>query len=283
MRVRRVGHRAGRTSAVKVEGDQSYVPVVGQLLRASRSRRIQAAVPPRPHLRYPMKRTNPKGEESRLGAHHLGRGHGRPSARSSTRSSSKYGGQSIFNMCGTSRQWVYGALRRSTSGCFGHSQRPCRPPRSARARVASCGCDQLGRTAPPWMALRDGPRVYVQWGTASGVLELRRQLPQPSWTASSAADTHICVDPRLSGSGKEADYWLNLRAGHRRRAGAGLAARSSSRTTLIDWEFVKRWTERVRSSWWRTWSPRAAATSNCPSPIAGSTASARRGSISARS
>ena len=55
----------------------------------------------------------------------------------------------------------------------------------------------------PWMALRDGPRVYVQWGTApenSNYDDSCRNLVDRM----SAAETHICIDPRLSGSGKEA-------------------------------------------------------------------------------
>lgn len=58
----------------------------------------------------------------------------------------------------------------------------------------------------------------------------------------SAAETHICIDPRLSGSGKEADYWLNLEPG---TDGALALAWQHIliEKDLIDWEFVKRWTD----------------------------------------
>ena len=93
----------------------------------------------------------------------------------------------------------------------------------------------------PWMALRDGPRVYVQWGTApenSNYDDSCRNLVDRM----SAAETHICIDPRLSGSGKEADYWLNLEPG---TDGALALAWQHIliEKDLIDWEFVKRWTD----------------------------------------
>ena len=56
------------------------------------------------------------------------------------------------------------------------------------------------------------------------------------------ADVHICIDPRLSGSGKEADYWLNLKPG----TDGALALcwqHIIIEHDLVDWEFVKRWTD----------------------------------------
>ena len=55
-------------------------------------------------------------------------------------------------------------------------------------------------------------------------------------------DVHICIDPRLSGSGKEADYWLNLKPG----TDGALALcwqHIIIEHDLVDWEFVKRWTD----------------------------------------
>ena len=93
----------------------------------------------------------------------------------------------------------------------------------------------------PWMALRDGPRVYVQWGTApenSNYDDSCRNLVDKM----AEADVHICIDPRLSGSGKEADYWLNLKPG----TDGALALcwqHIIIEHDLVDWEFVKRWTD----------------------------------------
>ena len=58
---------------------------------------------------------------------------------------------------------------------------------------------------------------------------------------------HICIDPRLSGLGKEADYWLNLKPG----TDGALALcwqHIIIEHDLVDWEFVKRWTDRPVAS-----------------------------------
>ena len=150
----------------------------------------------------------------------------------------QYGGQSIFNMCGTSRQWVYGPYAFykwlfDTPNAHVASE-ICKGPRRLMGWISSVD-------GAPWMALRDGPRVYVQWGTApenSNYDDSCRNLVDRM----SAAETHICIDPRLSGSGKEADYWLNLEPG---TDGALALAWQHIliEKDLIDWEFVKRWTD----------------------------------------
>ena len=83
--------------------------------------------------------------------------------------------------------------------------------------------------------------MYVQWGTApenSNYDDSCRNLVDKM----NEADVHICIDPRLSGSGKEADYWLNLKPG----TDGALALcwqHIIIEHDLVDWEFVKRWTD----------------------------------------
>ncbi|MCD8315791.1 MAG: molybdopterin-dependent oxidoreductase, partial [Eggerthellaceae bacterium] len=80
-----------------------------------------------------------------------------------------------------------------------------------------------------------------QWGTApecSNYDDSCRNLVDKM----TEADVHICIDPRLSGSGKEADYWLNVRPG----SDGALALAWEHiilENDLVDWEFVKRWTD----------------------------------------
>lgn len=219
--------------AIKVEGDQSSYQSSGNCCGKSQSS-IQAAYHP-DRIYHPLKRTNPKGEDP---------GWVRISwdeameiiGEKFNEMTAQYGGQSFFGMCGTSRQWVYAPY------CFykwlfdspnAHlASEICKGPRRLAGWISSVD-------GAPWMAVRDHPRVYVQWGTApenSNYDDSCRNLVDMI----NAADTHICIDPRLSGSGKEADYWLNLRPGSD-GALASCWQHIVIKHDLVDWEFVKRW------------------------------------------
>lgn len=219
--------------AIKVEGDQSSFQSSGNCCAKSQAS-IQAAYHP-DRIYHPLKRTQPKGEDP---------GWVRISWDEAMETiglkfneiMDQWGGQSIFNMCGTSRQWVYGPYAFykwlfDTPNAHVASE-ICKGPRRLMGWISSVD-------GAPWMALRDGPRVYVQWGTApenSNYDDSCRSLVDKMHEA----DTHICVDPRLSGSGKEADYWLNLRPG----SDGALALcwqHLIIKHDLVDWEFVKRW------------------------------------------
>ena len=221
--------------AVKVEGDQSSFQSSGNCCGKSQSS-IQAAYHP-DRIYHPMKRTNPKGEDpgwQRITWDEAMQTIGEKFQQIIDR----YGGQSIFNMAGTSRQWVYGPYAFykwlfDTPNAHVASE-ICKGPRRLMGWISSVD-------GAPWMALRDGPRVYVQWGTApenSNYDDSCRNLVDKM----AEADVHICIDPRLSGSGKEADYWLNLKPGT-----AGALALCWQHIIiehdLVDWEFVKRWTD----------------------------------------
>ena len=221
--------------AVKVEGDQSSFQSSGNCCGKSQSS-LQAAYHP-DRIYHPMKRTNPKGEEP--GWQRITWDEAMETIGSKFQEiMDQYGGQSIFNMCGTSRQWVYGPYAFykwlfDTPNAHVASE-ICKGPRRLMGWISSVD-------GAPWMALRDGPRVYVQWGTApenSNYDDSCRNLVDRM----SAAETHIYIDPRLSGSGKEADYWLNLEPG---TDGALALAWQHIliEKDLIDWEFVKRWTD----------------------------------------
>ena len=221
--------------AVKVEGDQSSFQSSGNCCGKSQSS-IQAAYHP-DRIYHPMKRTNPKGEDSgwqRITWDEAMQTIGEKFQQIIDR----YGGQSIFNMAGTSRQWVYGPYAFykwlfDTPNAHVASE-ICKGPRRLMGWISSVD-------GAPWMALRDGPRVYVQWGTApenSNYDDSCRNLVDKM----AEADVHICIDPRLSGSGKEADYWLNLKPG----TDGALALcwqHIIIEHDLVDWEFVKRWTD----------------------------------------
>ena len=220
--------------AIKVEGDQSSFQSSGNCCGKSQSS-IQAAYHP-DRIYHPMKRTNPKGEDP--GWQRITWDEAMEIVGTKFNElMDRYGGQCIFNMAGTSRQWVYGPYAFykwlfDTPNAHVASE-ICKGPRRLMGWISSVD-------GAPWMALRDGPRVYVQWGTApenSNYDDSCRNLVDKM----TEADVHICIDPRLSGSGKEADYWLNLRPG----SDGALALcwqHLVIKNDLVDWEFVKRWT-----------------------------------------
>ena len=216
--------------AVKVEGDQSSFQSSGNCCGKSQSS-IQAAYHP-DRIYHPMKRTNPKGEDpgwQRITWDEAMQTIGEKFQQIIDR----YGGQSIFNMAGTSRQWVYGP--------YAFYKWLFDTPNAHVASEICKGPRRLMVDGAPWMAVRDGSRVDVQWGTApenSNYDDSCRNLVDKM----AEADVHICIDPRLSGSGKEADYWLNLKPG----TDGALALcwqHIIIEHDLVDWEFVKRWTD----------------------------------------
>lgn len=220
--------------AVKVEGDQSSFQSSGNCCGKSQSS-IQAAYHP-DRIYHPMKRTKPKGEDPGWQRITWDEAFETIGTKFNEIMASQ-GGQAIFNMCGTSRQWVYGPYAFykwlfDTPNAHVASE-ICKGPRRLMGWINSVD-------GAPWMSVIDGPRVYVQWGTApenSNYDDSCRNLVDKM----TDADTHICVDPRLSGSGKEADYWLNLRPGS-----DGALALAWEKiiidNDLVDWAFIKRWT-----------------------------------------
>ena len=219
---------------IKTEGDQSSFQSSGNHCSKGQAS-LQACYHPA-RIYHPLKRTNPKGEDPgwvRISWDEAIQTIG----EKFNEAIDKYGGQTCFGMCGTSRQWVYGPyafykwLFDSPNAQVASSI--CKGPRRLMGWLTSVD-------GAPWFALRDGPRVYVQWGTSpenSNYDDSCRNIVDKM----TEADVHICVDPRLSGTGKEADYWLNLEPGT-----DGALALCWQKIILdhdlVDWKFVKRWT-----------------------------------------
>ncbi len=193
--------------AIKVEGDESAPQSRGHCCAKSQSS-LQAAYHP-DRLRYPVKRTNPKGSDDpgwvritmdeafELAGQGLGE------------CVDKYGGQSIFVMCGTSRVWSLGPYQ-GMKQLFGTpnahlAYQVCKGPRHWGGIMT----DEMGS---PWMEVEAEPKVYVQWGTAveySNYDTTNRTISD----VAPHATCHICVDPRVTPLSKEADIWLPLRPG----------------------------------------------------------------------
>ena len=191
---------------VKTEGDESAFQSAGNHCAKGQAS-LQAAYHP-DRLRYPLKRTRPKGEDpawERITwdeAYQL-------TADGIHANQEKYGKETCIFMGGTSRIWSmapYGAFKQ----CFGspngiQANEICKGPRFYATTLNASN-------AYSWMEVVGRPRVFVQWGGAS---ELSNYDDSCRMTVEVAtrADKHIIVDPRQTNLGKEADIWVNLRPG----------------------------------------------------------------------
>ena len=223
---------------VRIEGDDSSPVSRGNCCTKSQAA-IQIAYHP-DRLRYPMKRTAPKGEypnweritwEEAWETIHV----------KGEEVIAKYGQETAMHTQGTSRLWagstaIMRFLGDGRSMQFGAGQ-ICKGPRMFVGQMT----DFFGSF---WKANTDVLKgkintCYVQWGTACEYSNYdtsgRVVVDTAMW-----ADTHILVDPRLAPLGKEADIWLPLRPG----TDGALAlcwTKLVIDNELYDDLFVKRW------------------------------------------
>ena len=219
--------------AVKVEGDESAKQSNGNCCSKSQSS-IQAAYHP-DRLRYPMKRTNPKGD-SDPGWQRISWDEAFKTAAESLKAlQEKYSGTTFVSMSGTSR--MYALADKPIARAFGalnymSASQICKGP---RRMVGGLTVDN----GYHFMAVEDRPLVYVQWGTDQTQSNYDNAC-RSTVEAVQHAETYISVDPRKSNCGKEADYHLALRPG---TDGALLMAwtRIVMDEELYDDLLVKRW------------------------------------------
>ena len=192
---------------IKVEGDESAPQSRGHCCSKSQSS-VQALYHP-DRLRFPVKRTNPKGEDDPGWVRITLDEAFELCGEKLSEIKAKYGGESIFVMCGTSRVWSLGPYQ-GMKQLFGTpnahlAYQVCKGPRHFGGILT----DEMGS---PWMEVEAEPSVYVQWGTAceySNYDSTNRTVTDVAHRATK----HIVVDPRMTPLGKEADIWLPLRPG----------------------------------------------------------------------
>ncbi len=220
--------------AIRIEGDEGAFQSMGNCCTKSQSS-VQAAYHP-DRLHYPMKRTNPKGEEP---------GWQRISWDEAMQTivdnfleiKAKHGGEAIACQVGTSRIWCM----HSESILKNMLETPnnveawqiCKGPRHFATTMVS-------QFAMSWMETITRPRVYVQWGGASELSNYDDSC-RTTVDVASRADIHISCDPRMANMGKEADYWQHLRPG---TDGALALAWTNViiEKKLYDDLYVKKWT-----------------------------------------
>jgi anaerobic selenocysteine-containing dehydrogenase len=220
--------------AIRIEGDEGAFQSMGNCCSKSQSS-IQAAYHP-DRLHYPMKRTNPKGEEP--GWVRIGWDEALDTIiENMQRIKDKYGGTAIACQVGTSRVWCM----HSESVLKNLFETPnnieawqiCKGPRHFATTMVS-------QFAMSWMETICRPKVYVQWGGASEISNYDDSC-RTTVDVASRADVHISVDPRMANLGKEADYWQYLRPG---TDGALALAWTNViiEKKLYDDLYVKKWT-----------------------------------------
>jgi anaerobic selenocysteine-containing dehydrogenase len=220
--------------AIKVEGDQTAFQSDGNCCTKSQAS-LQACYHP-DRLKFPMKRTNPKDAVDPGWQRITWEEAFSIAAEKIKEIKEKYGGPSMYSMVGTSRVWSMGGLMAwpqvlETPNTI-QAYQVCKGPRHFATRMTS-------NRAFSWMETVARPRVYVQWGGASEISNYDDSC-RTTVDAATVADTHIVVDPRMAGIGRNADYWMHLRPG----TDAALALSWVNvilENNLIDELFVKKW------------------------------------------
>jgi sulfite dehydrogenase (quinone) subunit SoeA len=191
--------------AIKIEGDESAYQSNGNCCAKSQAS-LQAAYHP-DRLHYPLKRTNPKGEDP--GWVRISWDEALETCHSKMKEvQDRYGGEAIIGMMGTSRLWAMATP--PLVGMYG----------SKNSITAAQICKGIRRDAGA-LTIENGvfffetvafPRVYVQWGTQPSMSNYDDSCRTIAETVA-RADTYIVVDPRLTNEGKDADIHLALRPG----------------------------------------------------------------------
>ncbi len=218
--------------AIKIEGDPSAPQSIGSCCNKSVAS-LQACYHP-DRLRYPMKRTNPKGEDP--GWVRISWDEALDTITEGIKSlKEKYGGETMVSMSGTGRmytnQGTYGALIESPNS-FGAYQ-VCKGPRHFASALDTdwnfSWTEQIAR-----------PKVFTIWASTPEVSNYD-DAGRSAMDEAMSAQTFISVDPRTTALGKESDIHLAVRGG----TDAALALAMCDviiKNDLVDWQYVKRWT-----------------------------------------
>ena len=220
---------------VRMEGDPTAFQSMGNCCTKSQAA-IQAAYHP-DRLHYPMKRTNDK-ESDDPGWVRISWDEAMTTIVSKfDELQARYGGESLFGMCGTSRVWcMFGASNGMylwDSPNIVQAWQICKGPRHFATLMCSSFADS-------WMETVAHPDVYVAWGGASEMSNYDDSC-RTTVDVATRSTTHICVDPRETNMGKEADFQLHLRPG---TDGAMALAWTNViiENNLYDELFTKKWT-----------------------------------------
>lgn len=190
---------------VNISGDETSPASRGNLCSKGKGA-MQALYHPN-RIKYPMKRTKPKGEDP--GWERISWDEAlKAGAAGFNEIIEKYGANSIKVQHGTGRMSTHGVFAfpmviHSANGGTTAGQ-VCKGPRSAATSV----------TAFPswWTSQRDNMKCFVQWGTNNEISNYDN-AGRVVVDNFAQAEKSVCIGPRLQNLGKEADLWIGLRPG----------------------------------------------------------------------
>ncbi|MFR5091381.1 MAG: molybdopterin-dependent oxidoreductase [Adlercreutzia equolifaciens] len=190
---------------IKSEGDESAFQSAGNHCAKGQAS-LQAAYHP-DRLRYPLKRTTPKGEDPQWQRISWDEAY-KTTVDAIHANQDKYGKETCIFMGGTSRIWsmapyaLFKQLFGSPNGI--QANEICKGPRFYATAIDASN-------AYSWMEVVGRPRVFAA-GRRFRALQLRRQLPYHGGRGHPRRQAHH-RELRQTNLGKEADIWVNLRPG----------------------------------------------------------------------
>ncbi len=222
---------------IRTEGDESAFHSMGNHCSKGQAS-LQAAYHP-DRVKYPMKRTNPKGDKD-PGWVRISWDEALSTAcQKLNEIKDKEGGQSILLMCGTSRIWsmacyrAFNQLFDTPNSLLGWQI--CKGPRAFATALQSEFCTY-------WMETGGRPEVHVTWGGASEISNYDESGRTTVDIAKNAKDYIVC-DPRMTGLGHEATVYQQMTPGT-----DGALALAWIYTIIedgkgLDMPYIKRWTD----------------------------------------
>lgn len=220
---------------VSISGDESACTSRGNLCVKGRTAMQQLYHPDR--VKYPMRRTNPKGEDP--GWVRISWDEAVSSiAKGVQECREKYGNHTVKILHGTSRITTYGIEGLSqglqTSNIGNTAGQICKGPREFSGAITA----YMG---VHWINLSDHPKVFFQWGSDQEVSNYDNAC-RVTVDAYNCAERSICVGPRTQNLGKETDLQLHLRPGTDDFLALGMINLLVNEKETYDQLFVKKWT-----------------------------------------
>lgn len=220
---------------IRTEGDEDCFLTMGNHCSKGQAS-IQAAYHP-DRIKYPMKRTNPKGDDDPGWVRISWDEAYQTIADNILEITEKYGNESTFTWCGTGRQWCMQSDAGMALLLFGTpnivaAYQVCKGPRHFASRIDNV-------QAWSWSELINHSTKFVQWATEqsqSNYDDAARTVVD----VARCADAFISVDPRQTNLGRTAKYWLPLRPGTDNALALGWC-HLILKNDLCDWQFLKRW------------------------------------------
>jgi anaerobic selenocysteine-containing dehydrogenase len=220
---------------IRTEGDESCFNTMGNHCSKGQAS-IQAAYHP-DRIKFPMKRTSPKGSADPGWVRISWDEAYQTIADNIIQIRDKYGPESLFAWCGTGRQWCMQSDAGMALELFGSpniiaAYQVCKGPRHFASRLDNV-------QAYSWSEVINHSTKYVQWATDPSVSNYD-DSSRLVVDVAREADAFIAVDPRQNNLGRTAKYWLNLRPGTDNALALGWCHIILDRG-LEDTQFIKRW------------------------------------------